>query len=94
MRLTTEQINAITANIRHHLGGAASIWLFGSRVDDSKRGGDVDLYVEATPHSLMQELRCKMQLSEELDIPVDLIVRPVGNADPIARIAKNEGMPL
>lgn len=94
MRLTPEQVESITASVRQYLGGTASIWLFGSRVDDSKRGGDVDLYVEATPHSLMQELRCKMQLSEVLDIPVDLIVRPVGNADPIARIAKNEGMPL
>lgn len=94
MRLTPEQIDAITTNVRRHLGGAANIWLFGSRLDDTRRGGDVDLYVEAMPHPLMQELRCKIQLSEALDIPVDLIVRTAGDTDPIARIAKNEGIPL
>lgn len=94
MRLTPEQIDVITENVRRHLGSAASIWLFGSRLDDSKRGGDVDLYVETMPHPLMQELRCKIQLSEALDIPVDMIVRTADNTDPIARIAKTEGRPL
>jgi predicted nucleotidyltransferase len=94
MRLSPLQANAIAGNIRQYFGNAASIWLFGSRVDDNKRGGDVDLYVEALPQPLMQELRCKMRLVEVLDMPVDLIVRPAGNEDPIARIAKKEGIPL
>ena len=46
MRLTPEQAQAIRQRIDTHMGKHARIWLFGSRVDDSRRGGDVDLYVE------------------------------------------------
>jgi len=94
MRLTLEQIDIITANVHHYFGHGAKVWLFGSRLKDNRRGGDVDLYVEAMSQALMQELRCKITLSDALDIPVDLIVRPPDNADPIARLAKNEGLRL
>lgn len=36
----------------------------------------------------------QIQLAETLDLPVDLIVRAPDSTDPIARIAKNEGIPL
>ncbi len=47
MRLTDEQTSVIRQSVRDVLGGDARVWLFGSRVDDSKRSGDVDLYVES-----------------------------------------------
>lgn len=76
------------------MGDQAGVWLFGSRLDDRKRGGDLDLYVEAPPHSLMDEVRCRLQLEEALDMPVDLVVRPPGDESAIARIAKIEGVAL
>lgn len=94
MRVAPEEIELIKARIRGHLGEAASVWLFGSRVDDRRRGGDVDLYVEAPPHPLMAEVRCKIDLEETLDLPVDLVVRRPGDASPIANIARNEGVRL
>ena len=57
MRIKPEQSLLISQCIHHHLGDAARVWLFGSRVNDDKRGGDIDLYVETTPHPLMNELR-------------------------------------
>ena len=46
MRLTPEQI-ALTRQIVQRLVRMESrVWLFGSRVDDSLRGGDIDLLVE------------------------------------------------
>ena len=45
MRLTPTEISAIQNHSRHFWGKAVSVWLFGSRVDDSKRGGDIDLLV-------------------------------------------------
>lgn len=80
--------------VKRHLGPHAAVWLFGSRTDDSKKGGDVDLYVEAEPHALRDELRCKIELEEELDMPVDLLVRSFQEDSPIARIAKKQGQRL
>lgn len=94
MRLSPQQAQTITQSVHHHLGDSARTWLFGSRLHDEKKGGDIDLYVEAGPHSLMHEVRCKLQLTEALDMPVDLIVRSSGDSTPIARIAKGEGIPL
>jgi len=92
MRLTPEQTRAIFGSVQRHLGESARIWLFGSRLDDKKKGGDLDLYVEADVHSLRKELRCKIELEELLDMPVDLVVRGFGENAPIARIAKSEGV--
>jgi len=94
MRLTPEQTRAILGSVRRHLGESSRIWLFGSRLDDSRKGGDLDLYVETSPHPLRDELRCKIELEELLDVPVDLIVRREGDDSPIARIGKNGGVAL
>ena len=46
MRLSTEQISAIRAGTAELAGDTARVWLFGSRVRDDARGGDVDLLIE------------------------------------------------
>ena len=75
MRITPMQLQAIQQQIHQYFGDSATVWLFGSRLDDTQKGGDVDLYVEAGPCCLLDELRCKISLEECLDIPVDLVVR-------------------
>lgn len=94
MRLSSVQTENIAQSVHRYLGDTARVWLFGSRLDDEKRGGDVDLYVEAGSHPLMNEIRCKLQLEEYLEIPVDLIVRPHNENTPIAQIARKTGVAL
>ena len=43
MRLSSTQISAIRTSATQLAGLSARIWLFGSRVRDDARGGDVDL---------------------------------------------------
>ena len=95
MRLTPEQAQAIRERIRIHMGKQARIWLFGSRTNDSRLGGDVDLHVEPeTAPDLTTRLRCRGELADALDLNVDLIVQQPGRDLPIYRIAKSSGVPL
>lgn len=47
MRLSPAYIAAIKSATREAFGETAIVRLFGSRVDDSARGGDIDLHIEA-----------------------------------------------
>jgi predicted nucleotidyltransferase len=51
MRLTNQQVQTIKQATAEIFGTDARVWLFGSRADDSRRGGDVDLMVETTESS-------------------------------------------
>ena len=80
MRLTPDQAQVIRQRIHTHRGQHVRIWLFGLSVDDSRRGGDVDLYVEPeTAPDLTARLRCKSELADALDLNVDLIVQQPAN---------------
>jgi len=46
MRLTPDQAQITKNTIARVLGAESRVWLFGSRVDDDLRGGDIDLLVE------------------------------------------------
>jgi predicted nucleotidyltransferase len=46
MRLTPSQIAIIQQIVRAEVGAGSVVRLFGSRLDDAARGGDIDLLVE------------------------------------------------
>ena len=66
------------------------IYLFGSRTDDTKRGGDIDLFFEtSTILDLKQTLTLEYLLSATCDTKVDLLVKNPGQEElPIFRIAR------
>jgi len=95
MRLTPTQRQHILQATHQNFGADAKVWLFGSRADDTRRGGDVDLYVETTQqNTFMSALRCKTALEESLDLHVDLVVKEQGKNKPIYQIAKQQGIQL
>lgn len=51
VRLNPKEQDAIAQAARDAFAPGAAVFLFGLRVDDAKRGGDIDLLVE-TPQSL------------------------------------------
>jgi predicted nucleotidyltransferase len=46
MRLSHSSVDTIRQVVASVAGPAASVWVFGSRLDDTARGGDIDLLVK------------------------------------------------
>lgn len=46
MRLSEKERTAIKKALHKHFESTARAYLFGSRIDDQKRGGDIDLLIE------------------------------------------------
>ena len=101
MRLQPHQQQVIVDAVRATAprGALCDLRLFGSRLNDRARGGDVDLYIEVAGLDSTQSAELKRRLSirlrEVLDLPVDLVVqqreRPLKL---VSRIAREEGASL
>lgn len=100
MRLTSKQVELIKTVINRYFGDDSLLVLFGSRVDDSKKGGDIDLYVECENVSAEQVVDAKLNALVELklglgDQKIDLVVNnKKGPVLPIYTIAKSQGIIL
>ncbi|MFZ5502757.1 MAG: nucleotidyltransferase family protein [Pseudomonadota bacterium] len=98
MRLTDAQKSVIREEVLRHFGAYARPLLFGSRVDDNARGGDIDLYVEITDESSLLEHRLEFQ--RRLfhlfgDRKVDVVIHPRTRPQlPTHRIARKSGILL
>ncbi len=74
MRLTQEQVQLISQTVTRWAGEKTSVYLFGSRIDDEAKGGDVDIFIEADSRlSLIQRAQIKMELESRLGLPVDVV---------------------
>ena len=99
MRLTLDQKTAIRTTVHAMLGQAASVRLFGSRTDDQRRGGDIDILVvcqERVEQSALTSARIGAGLQQALgERRIDvLIVAPNIPRQPIHRIALETGIEL
>jgi len=69
MRLSKEYQNIIKEKFKEFFNDG-DIYLFGSRVDDTKRGGDIDLYI-CPANQLDDERALKREFSIKLDEYID-----------------------
>ena len=86
-------------------GQGTSVWLFGSRVDDAKKGGDIDLLVCPQSHiasdaaegeqGFMQKIKMLTLLERHLgERKVDLVVEQPQDMRPIVEVAYKTGIKL
>jgi len=74
VRLTEEQKRTIREQVDGFLNGRAELFVYGSRLNDEARGGDVDLLVRTTqPVETLDQARLQARLEEALQLPVDLL---------------------
>lgn len=96
MRLTKQQTETITQTVTRLAGIGSAIYLFGSRLNDQAKGGDIDLFIESdTQLSLIQRAQIKMELESQLGLPVDIVSKSRGAvATPFQIIAQSQSIQL
>ena len=97
MRLNSDQIEIIRHAAQDAFGPGAEVFLFGSRVDDNKRGGDVDLLVhpDKGDHLLARKIRFLGVLERQMgDRKIDVVIEAPGDIRPIVQVARETGVLL
>jgi predicted nucleotidyltransferase len=99
MRVSPTEARLIRETAEAHFGPGTVVRLFGSRADDTRRGGDIDLHIVAgDPYrvSLQNEIRFRVALEGAIgEQRVDILLRRGSDTDlPIDHIAKETGLAL
>lgn len=99
MRLNPEQISGIRESVCEVFGQDTEVWLFGSRTDDRKRGGDIDLLIVppllSSEDRLLRKLRLLKKLEQRLgERKLDIVIEKPGDERLIVRVAHDTGIKL
>lgn len=98
MRLSQVQVEYIRKIVVEVFGQGAQVMLFGSRVDDNKRGGDIDLLIRPAHLDgdvLGKKIRFLARLERLLgERKVDVVIEHVNDTRPIVQIAHQSGIML
>jgi len=96
MRLSTFEVKNIVDCAKEIYGESVKVYLFGSRVDDSKKGGDIDLYLQTDDIEDLFEKKLFFLNSLEKKFGMqkfDIIISKDKNRD-IEKVALREGIEL
>ncbi len=99
MRLSPEQSRIIRQTAQRVLGPDVRVSVFGSRADDARQGGDIDLFFETT-RALDNRAKTICRLSGALtlalgDRKIDIVLKDANTPGaPIFDIAKRTGIEL
>ena len=101
MRLSDFQRQTICESAKHNFGQDTQVWLFGSRVDDHAKGGDIDLYIESQTQKAADLIMAKLLFLRDLhkkigEQKIDVVLRRADSTVdlPVYRIAKQTGVLL
>jgi len=74
MRISDYEKNAIVKSVKS-VDETAKVWLFGSRIDDTKKGGDIDLAIFSDKIDMIQKYYIKYAIEEDIGLQkIDIIV--------------------
>jgi len=94
VRLSEKEVKVIKETVKE-FDPEAEVYLFGSRVEADKRGGDIDLLVLSDRIGWRERRAIRVELLLKLgDRKIDLIVEPKTSTEPLVRLVKEEGVKL
>lgn len=100
MRISKVNISVIQKAFRKNFKPEDHLWIFGSRIDEKKSGGDLDLYIE-THEQASKAIQNKMAFvndlwrslgEQKIDVVLNLLRHP--SSLPIHKIAKKTGVQI
>ena len=78
MRISEYEKNVIIDAVKD-VDPAARLWLFGSRADDNKKGGDIDLGILSVAIDVMEEIEIRQKICDKIgEQKIDLVVSKDG----------------
>ena len=100
MRIEAQEAQIIKKAVLDHFGVDSSVYLFGSRADDTKRGGDIDLLIESDIDEV-DAFRARIDVMTDIQIKlgdqkIDIVVTRRGDGDERAVVqnARSTGVAL
>jgi uncharacterized protein len=93
MRITEQEKNAIVDAVKS-ADLNAKVWLFGSRADDCKKGGDIDIGILSSKVDVMEEIKIRRKIFDTIgEQKIDLVVSKDGE-DAFHKYAVTKGILL
>lgn len=100
MRISSSDSRIIKEKTLEIFGSSASVFLFGSRTDDTKKGGDIDLFIET--EEVKDSVKKKITLMTELQFKlgerkIDIVMaskNDINDIPLIVKIARETGIRL
>ncbi|WP_297431508.1 nucleotidyltransferase domain-containing protein [Sulfurimonas sp.] len=98
MRLSTYEVDAIKDTFKDIFQNG-DIYLFGSRIDDDKKGGDIDLYIKLSSPLQIKDMMVKkskfrLKLEDKIgEQKIDIIISR-DTSRPIEKEALQKGIKL
>ncbi|MFP4428976.1 MAG: nucleotidyltransferase domain-containing protein [Desulfovermiculus sp.] len=101
MRLKDSEVQAIRRAVSRHFEPQARVYLFGSRVDDTRKGGDIDLFIKTRMQGT-ELLQAKLKTMSDIqraigDRKIDIVAaapEPDRDVPLIVSKAQEQGIPL
>jgi predicted nucleotidyltransferase len=95
MRISEDQKNLMIDAVKN-TDPEAKLWLFGSRTDDSKKGGDIDIAIlsEKIKKDVMQEIQVRRFICDRIGEQKIDIVTSIEGKEAFFRMAVEKGILL
>lgn len=101
VRLSYHDLEALEFCFKKHFLNNDRLWLFGSRADLTKKGGDIDLYIETNETNVDKVIKMESRFIGELEDTIgeqkiDVVLNMISSAYslPIHEIAKTKGVQI